>query len=47
MYANPYVIYLALHTLTGNETTMKPNRCIKTISEESLVSGIVEKHPSG
>jgi hypothetical protein len=47
MYANLYVIYLALHTLTGNKTTLKPIRCIKAISGETLVSGIVEKHPSG
>jgi len=47
MYANLYVIYLALHTLTGNKTTLKPFRCIKAISGEGQLSGILGKHPSG
>ncbi len=47
MYANLYVIYLALHTLTGNKTRLKPICCIKAIGGEALVSGILGKHPSG
>ncbi|MEY3933704.1 MAG: hypothetical protein RLZZ606_303 [Actinomycetota bacterium] len=47
MYANLYVIYLALHILTGKKSTLKPICCIKAIGGEALLSGILGKHPSG
>ena len=47
MYANLSVIYLALHTITGNKARLEPFRSILPIGGEGLVSGILVKHPSG